>query len=63
MVQSYIPTQKSAPGHFGTYLHSQIGTYSIRTCHGQFDTSVKDNFVIIKYLYIKKQEKKVGFIS
>jgi hypothetical protein len=21
---------KSAPGHFGTYLHSQIGTYSNR---------------------------------
>ena len=34
---------KSAPGHFGTYLHSQIGT-----CHGQFGTSVKNNFVITK---------------
>ena len=40
---------KSTPSQFGT-------------CHGQFGTSVKHNFVIIKYLYIKKR-KKVGFIS
>ena len=60
------------PGHFGTYLHSQIGTChgqfgtchgQFGTCHGQFGTSVKNNFVIIKYLYIKKKRKKVGLIS
>ena len=28
----------------------------IGTCHGQFGTSVKNNFVIIKYLYIKKKK-------
>ena len=47
------------PGHFGTYLHSQIGTChgQFGTCHGQFGTSVKNNFVIIKYLYIKKEKE------
>jgi hypothetical protein len=41
---------KSAPGYFGTYLHSQIGT------------SIKNNLVIIKYSYKNKNEK-VGFNS
>ena len=49
---------KSAPDHFGTYLHSQIGT-----CHGQFGTSVKNNFVIIKYLYKKKRKKKLDLLA
>ena len=47
----------SAPIYIVKSALTQIGT-----CHGQFGTSVKHNFVIIKYLYIKKR-KKVGFIS
>jgi hypothetical protein len=38
-------------GQIGTYLHSQIGT-----CHGQFATSIKNNLVIIKYLYKNKKK-------
>ena len=39
-------------GQIGTYLHSQIGT-----CRGQFGTSIKNNLVIIKYLYKNKKRK------
>ena len=38
-------------------IYSQIGT-----CHGQFGTSIRNNLVIIKYLY-KNKNKKVGFNS
>jgi hypothetical protein len=56
---------KSALGHFGSYLHNQIGTYSNRhlkvgyfgTCHGQIGTSIKHNLVIITYLYKNKKRK------
>jgi len=42
---------KSAPGHFGTRL-------------GQFGTSVINNFVIIKYLYIYiKKETKLDLLA
>ena len=44
VISAPICIVKSAP--------SQIGT-----CHGQFGTSAKYNFVIIKYLYIKKKKK------
>ena len=40
VISAPIYIVKLAPSHFGT-------------CHCQFGTSVKNNFVIIKYLYIK----------
>jgi hypothetical protein len=43
MMMACLGGGEMVSGHFGTYLHSQIGT-----CHGQFGTSVKNNFVITK---------------
>ena len=35
----------------------------IGTCLGQFGTSVKNNFVIIKYFYIKKKNLKMDLLA
>ena len=43
--------------HLSTQSNRHLKVGQFGTCHGQFGTSIKNNLVIIKYLYKNKKRK------
>ena len=66
-VFSCIVVIKLVSGQIGTWSFRHLSTQSnrhlLKSAPRQFGTSVKNNFVIIKYLFIKKKEKKLDLLA